>query len=137
MNENKFESITVEDVMNLQRAVADAMIDGDGDALERLLSDELLQVHGGGTLQNKKNFIKNRKDPDGIKYKVINSTNVEVKLFPKCALIRGNLDVLEYIPNYGDVEGRVRFASVWAEEKDGAWRCIHSQSTDRTAKTAQ
>jgi ketosteroid isomerase-like protein len=137
MNENKFESISIEDVINLQKAVADAMINRDINTLERLLSDDLLQVHGGGTVQNKKSFIHNRKNPDGIKYKVINSYDVEVKLFPKCVLVRGNLDVLEFIPGYGDVEGRVRFSSVWAEEKDGAWRCIHSQSTNRTAKTAQ
>jgi len=137
MKEFRLEHITEEDVHAMQKARAEAMINSDIEALDTLLSDELMHIHGGGTVQDKKAFIDRRKDPNGIRYKVLDYYDVEVKLFPDSALVRGNLDVLEMIPDRGDVEARVRFSNLWCREKDGVWRCIHSQSSNRTAKGAQ
>ena len=121
----------------------EAGVAGDAAALSELLSEDFLQVHGGGTLQNKAAYIESRLPrPTRIEFKSRQSFDQKIFLLGECFFVRENVDIVETFPEgspytkVGDHAVRVRVGTLWRREEDGQWRCLQTHVTNRTSVRA-
>ena len=103
-----------------------AQINGDRDALTKLLADDYLLVNGGGTVETKEEFI-------------AESINTEFKLAPFVVLHPANrawssgavVSGEVYLTGRSDgksFSAHIRFADVWAK-RSGKWQVVFTQVT--------
>jgi len=137
-------AFSAKDALTLNLLRGDAGVDGDSAMLNILLSEQFMQVHGGGTLQDKTSYISSRVPrPGRIEFKKRDAYDTEVLLLGTCFIVRENVDIVEYFPEgsgfkiVGDHSTRIRICNVWHLESDDEWRCVHTAVSARTSARAQ
>lgn len=108
---------------------AEAQIQRDFAALDRLLADDLTYIHASGLVQNKADFIADLKSNKRL-YTSIKNSDVTVRLLKGVAVITARSDIhLVHEGKENDLSLRV--TEVYAKRK-GSWQLIAYQSTRLT-----
>ena len=103
-----------------------AMVAGDVDALDDLLSDALVYTHSNAGVDTKSSYLRSLRD-GALVYRVLEHTSENVVRRPGVAVVIGS--VAGSIQAAGAVRTlNSRFSAVWAAE-NGAWRLLAYQST--------
>ncbi|WP_189338409.1 nuclear transport factor 2 family protein [Sphingobium sp. SCG-1] len=103
-----------------------ALLTGDLDKLDRLISDRLLFVHPTGNVDTKAEFLAalSRRNP----YLSIDVIEQNILMLDKTAVVAGELSTLvRRDPPEQHVTQRTRILCVWTQE-DGDWRLVRYQS---------
>ena len=103
-----------------------AMMAGDGAALGRVFSDEVIFTHSDGRVEAKADYIKNLTAGD-TGYKDVKTTNVQAKqIAADVVVVTGGQEMKKKLgPAWSDIS--LRFIAVWRNE-GGTWRMIAWQS---------
>jgi hypothetical protein len=115
-----------EAVVRLDAARLEAMRAGDGAALGRIFSEEILFVHSDGRAEGKGNYITAMTAGDTA-YADLKSSDLTVRqIAPEVIVLTGAQEMKKKLgPTWSEI--RLRFMSVWRVEA-GAWRMVAWQS---------
>lgn len=115
------------DIIALDRAWEDAIINEDAAELERLGAEDLIYTHAGGWIEGKAGFIGHITDGP-LRFPVIDYADTEVRQHGDTAVLTCelHLQTLDRDGVSGDLHFRV--THVW-HQADGGWRLLASQST--------
>lgn len=113
-------------ILSLESAWNQAVQQKDMKALDLLLDDELVDIDYDGSLMTKLQYMANISDPK-IRFDRVVSDSIQVRVFGKSAVAVG------VYREKGTKDGRPylhleRFVDTWIN-RNGAWRCVASQST--------
>lgn len=114
------------EVLAAQRARFDATVEGNLDALERLMADDLTYVHTSARQESKAENIAALRE-GRIAYRAIDTGDLAVRVEGDTALITGLADVT-LRGAAADVVLHLRFLDVWAR-RSGLWQEVAWQST--------
>jgi hypothetical protein len=113
-------------IQSLEDRRFQAMLDGDAEALDLLLSDRLLYTHSSGGTDSKASYIRSIKEGT-LRYRKIERQESHVEVYAGAAVVAGRagLDVL--------INGEERivtmcYLSVWINSMRG-WQLVAFQST--------
>lgn len=112
-----------EEVLAAMNVYKNAMIQRDGKALDRVLSDDLAYTHSGGQFQNKSQVIDsvvNRKTT----IERIELSDTTVRIYGNVALVKGNVD-LWHSPT---TIVHMNILHVWVKRPQG-WQMVSRQAT--------
>ena len=123
--------MTIEDTV---RALEDeryaAMLAGDADTLDRLLSGRLVYSHSTGGQDTKASYLEHVRDKV-LAYESIDHPVDQVIVAGGAAIVIGAMNARAYVG--GELRLlRNRVCAVWADE-DGAWRLVVFQPTPQPA----
>jgi ketosteroid isomerase-like protein len=112
-------------IVALENAWNQAQIHHDGEALNRLVTDNFVYTDWDGTLLNKAKFIADSKDPS-TEMSLVANDDVQVYFYPGVAIVTGAYHAK------GTSQGRAfdhygRFTDTWIAS-DGQWRCVASHT---------
>ena len=99
-----------------------AQVGGDVDALERLLSDQLVYTHSSASVDTKASFIESIRTRRP--YQNVERSGEEVRLHGDTAVVTGQAR----IDLNGGRQLNLRYTDVWVKGADG-WRMVAWQST--------
>ncbi|HET6431787.1 nuclear transport factor 2 family protein [Dyella sp.] len=102
-----------------------AQIRADGAALERMLAADYVLFNSQGTVENKRDFIRDYTAP-GFSLKPFTVEQEVVRQWPGGALL-GGVAVLEGTSGGKAFRVRLRFADIWCL-RDGHWQVIHTSA---------
>jgi len=103
-----------------------AMMAGDGAALARLLSDELVFVHSDGRVEGKADYVKNMTAGDTAYTNARTSEVKSLKPSTDIVILIGTQDMRKKLgETWSDIH--LQFMSVWRNE-NGTWRMFAWQS---------
>jgi ketosteroid isomerase-like protein len=110
-----------------------AMMAGDGDALARLMSDQLRFVHSDGRVESKDDYVKNMMAGD-TEYASATTSDLEtMQISPDVVVVLGVQEMRKRLgPTWSDI--KLRYLAVWRNES-GAWRMIAWQSARPTGNS--
>lgn len=109
----------VEEVLALEQARQAALAAGDLDALAELLADDLVHVHGNGTVHDKTMLLNHLKGTA----RAVERKRLKVRVYGDTAVITGdNINRLDQ-PD-GDPRTITVFATQVAHKADGRWRFV-------------
>jgi hypothetical protein len=111
-----------EEVLNAEKAVADARASNDASALDRLTSSDFLWVRPTGIIIGKKEFLDDFKAGRLGKYEF--DGEQQVRIFGDAAVVTG-VRVLRS----SATERRIIVTNVWVR-KDGRWQRVSSHTTN-------
>jgi ketosteroid isomerase-like protein len=113
-------------VQRIDQSRLEAMRKGDGTALARVFSDEMVFIHSDGRSESKKDYVKNMTAGDTA-YTDIKTYDVNVRqIAPEVILLSGAQDMRKKLGStWSDI--KIRFLSVWKNE-GGTWRMVAWQS---------
>ncbi len=113
-------------VLRLDQARLEAMRAGDGPALAKVLSDEVIFVHSDGRTEAKADYVKNLTAGDTA-YSDLKTTEVQTRqITTDVIVLAGGQEMKKKLgPSWSEV--KLRFISVWRNEA-GTWRMIAWQS---------
>lgn len=113
-------------VLHADAARLAAMMAGDGAALGRLMSDELVFVHSDGRLESKADYVKNLTAGDTA---YTNARTSELKALKPSVDVVVLIGVQDMRKKLGDTWSNIhlRFLSIWRNE-NGTWRMFAWQS---------
>ncbi len=113
-------------VLRADQARLAAMMAGDGAALGRLMSEELVFVHSDGRTESKADYVKNMLAGDT---QYADAKTADVRTMEPAAgvvILFGAQQMRKRLgPTWAEV--KLRFMAVWREER-GAWRMVAWQS---------
>lgn len=113
----------------VQRADAarlEAMRTGDGAALARVFSDEVVFIHSDGRSENKRDYVRNMTAGDTA-YADLRTLDVSARLIaPDVVVLAGAQEMRKKLGSEWS-EVKLRFLSVWRNES-GTWRMVAWQS---------
>jgi hypothetical protein len=113
-------------IIALEEERCQAELDNDSAALERLLDDDLLHVHTGGTVDGKAALIAARK---AVKFRTMKRKNLKVKVSGDIAIMTGGIFFEVLRPGTDQVFATEAFVTqVLARVGDG-WRFVLYQGT--------
>lgn len=118
--------VTTAEILQLEQQRADAMIQADGPALDRLFDDELVWTHSSAKVDSKKSFI-DTVTGGTIRYKTVEIADHVVRLHGDFAIANG-VASMQAVVNGEDKAMRNRFTAVWAK-RGATWRMMAWQST--------
>ena len=103
-----------------------AMMAGDGAALGRVFSDEVMFTHSDGRVEAKADYIKNLTAGDTA-YKDVKTSDVQARqIAADVIVLAGAQEMKKKLgPNWSGI--KLRFLSVWRNE-GGTWRMVAWQS---------
>ena len=103
-----------------------AMMAGDGEALGRLMSDQLRFVHSDGRVESKTDYVKNLMAGD-TQYADAKTSELEtMQVSPDVVVVLGTQEMRKRLgPDWSNI--KLRYLAVWRNES-GAWRMIAWQS---------
>lgn len=103
-----------------------AMMAGDGEALARLMSDQLRFVHSDGRVESKADYVKNLMAGD-TQYADAKTSELEtMQVSPDVVVVLGVQEMRKRLgPEWSNI--KLRYLSVWRNES-GTWRMIAWQS---------
>jgi ketosteroid isomerase-like protein len=103
-----------------------AMMSGDGDALARLMSDQLRFVHSDGRVESKADYVKNMMAGDTA-YADAKTSEVEtMQVSPDVVVVLGVQEMRKRLgPTWSEI--KLRYLAVWRNEL-GTWRMVAWQS---------
>ena len=110
-----------------------AMMTGDGTALGRVFSDELVFVHSDGRVESKADYVKNLMAGDTAYTNARTSELQTVKPSADVVVLIGRQDMRKRLGAAWS-EITLRFLSVWRNE-GGTWRMVAWQSMRPTGST--
>ncbi len=120
------ESTAVQAVRTADQARLAAMMAGDGAALNRLMSDELLFVHSDGRIESKADYVRNLTAGDTEYADAAVSDVRAVEPVPGVVVLIGAQSMRKRLgPAWSRIE--LRYMAVWRNE-GGAWRMFAWQS---------
>jgi len=120
------ESSAIASVLRQDRARLDAMMAGDGAALGRLMSDELVFVHSDGRIESKASYVKNLTAGDTAYTNARTSELRTVTPSADVVVLVGVQDMRKKLgATWSDIH--LRFMSIWRNE-NGTWRMFAWQS---------
>jgi uncharacterized protein (TIGR02246 family) len=113
-------------VRRIDQSRLEAMRQGDGAALAKVFSDEMVFIHSDGRSEGKKDYVKNMTAGDTA-YAELKTYDVSVRqIAPEVILLSGAQDMKKKLgPTWSDI--KIRFLSVWKNES-GTWRMVAWQS---------
>jgi hypothetical protein len=114
------------ELSNLEDSRCAAMIHADGDALSRLLDDDLVWTHSSARLDTKASFLQGLKE-GGTRYLTINRSEETIRVHGNLAVITGIAD-LQAVLKGEQRQLRNRYTNIWVK-RDGAWKMVAWQST--------
>ena len=123
------EQLTAAQVLDLQKRFQDATVACDAPALERLMADDVVFVHGNALVQSKGEFLeaaRNRR----FRISSFEISDPKVVFFEGGAIVSGVEDIV-LAPRAAaeqPVKVQLRVSGVWVA-KPGGWRLILQQST--------
>lgn len=111
-----------------------AMMAGDGEALARLMSDQLRFVHSDGRVESKADYVKNMMAGD-TEYANAKTSELEtMQISPDVVVVLGVQEMRKRLgPTWSDI--KLRYLAVWRNES-GTWRMIAWQSARPTGNSA-
>lgn len=113
-------------VLRADKARLAAMMAGDGEALGRLLSDQLRFVHSDGRVEAKTDYVKNLMAGDTAYADAKTSELETTQISPEVVVILGAQEMRKRLgPDWSTV--RLRYLAVWRNE-NGTWRMVAWQS---------
>ena len=103
-----------------------AMMAGDGDALARLMSDQLRFVHSDGRVESKADYVKNMMAGD-TQYADAKTSELEtMQVSPEVVVVLGVQDMRKRLgTEWSNI--KLRYLAVWRNE-NGVWRMVAWQS---------
>ena len=103
-----------------------AMMAGDGEALARLMSDQLRFVHSDGRVESKADYVKNLMAGD-TQYADSKTSELEtMQVSPDVVVVLGVQEMRKRLgPDWSNI--KLRYLAVWRSE-GGTWRMIAWQS---------
>lgn len=127
MGANAMVAKVIEAIRGLERDRFRAMVEGNGQQLHALLSDNVIYVHTNGKRESKQQFI------DGItagrrRYRQIEVQSQEVLPVGREACVITGRALIEMEANNGALLFPIAYMAVQAQE-DGKWRLIAWQAT--------
>ena len=119
-------SNAVADVLRTDQSRLRAMMTGDGAALGRVFSDEVVFTHSDGRVEAKADYIKNLTAGDTA-YKDVQTSKVQAKqIAADVVVLTGGQEMKKKLgPTWSEIT--LRFISVWRNE-GGTWRMVAWQS---------
>ncbi len=113
-------------VLRADKARLAAMMAGDGEALGRLLSDQLRFVHSDGRVESKADYVKNLMAGDTA-YADARTSGIETtQVSADVVVILGAQEMRKRLgPDWSTI--KLRYLAVWRNE-NGAWRMVAWQS---------
>ena len=103
-----------------------AMMAGDGEALGRLMSDQLRFVHSDGRVESKADYVKNLMAGDTAYADAKTSELETMQVSNDVVVVLGVQEMRKRLgPAWSDI--KLRYLAVWRNE-NGAWRMIAWQS---------
>ena len=113
-------------VLRADAARLEAMRQGDGPALARILSDEMIFIHSDARSESKADYIKNMTAGDTA-YSDLKTADLNVRqIAPDVIVLTGAQEMKKKLgPAWSEI--KLRFMSVWRNEA-GTWRMIAWQS---------
>jgi hypothetical protein len=110
-------------VLAAEQKWVDAVIHGDGAALEKLMASDIQYTHSSATTQTRAEFIK-AATSGSTKYTAIDFSDVVVRQYGKTAVITHKA-VFKTVQNG---ESHLFVSEVWAEQ-NGGWVMVSRQAT--------
>lgn len=103
-----------------------AMMNGSGEALGRLMSDQLRFVHSDGRVESKSDYVKNMMAGD-TEYADARTSELEtMQISPDVVVILGVQEMRKRLgPTWSEI--KLRYLAVWRNEA-GTWRMVAWQS---------
>ena len=119
--------------LKADRARIAAMVAGDGEALARVLSDQLRFVHSDGRVESKADYVKNMMAGDTA-YADAKTLDVEtMQVSPEVVVVMGGQQMRKRLgKKWSDVN--LRYLAVYRNE-NGAWKMIAWQSARPTGSS--
>lgn len=112
--------------MRADKARLSAMMAGDGEALGRLMSEQLRFVHSDGRVESKTDYVKNLMAGDTAYTDAKTSELETVQIAPDVVVVLGVQQMRKKLgTEWSDI--KLRYLAVWRNE-NGAWRMIAWQS---------
>jgi ketosteroid isomerase-like protein len=121
-------------VQRIDQSRLEAMRKGDGVALARVFSDEMVFIHSDGRSESKKDYVKNMSAGDTA-YTDLKTYDVSVRqIAPEVILLSGAQDMKKKLgATWSEI--KIRFLSVWKNE-GGTWRMVAWQSMKPAGNSA-
>jgi ketosteroid isomerase-like protein len=120
--------ITQDQLLALQKKYQEACLAGDAAALDSVLADDMVFVHGGAAMDTKASFIDSIK-AGKLKIASYEASDPKIVFFRGGAIITAITDVGLASPNGGSPRVlRMRISSVWIPRPAG-WQMILTQAT--------
>jgi ketosteroid isomerase-like protein len=105
-----------------------ALVAGDFVALDRILADDLIHVHGGGNVDNKAQYFQLLKTL--FTFVAIERRNPQIRLLGDTALMTGEMAQTVRLNATGEIKTIRAFGTqVWTR-RDGEWRQVLYQATE-------
>jgi hypothetical protein len=122
----KPDSPAIAEVLRIDQARLAAMMAGDGVALGRVFSDEVIFTHSDGRVEAKADYIKNMTAGDTA-YKDVKTSDLTARqIAADVIVLAGGQEMKKKLgPTWSEI--KLRFMSVWRNEA-GTWRMIAWQS---------
>ena len=103
-----------------------AMVEVDVEALESILSNDLVYTHTTGTSETKAEFLSSLQS-QGIEYHSIEPTDLQVRSYDSTAVVTG-ISAMKVSAGENNFSFSIRFIEVY-ENDEGSWRLVSWQST--------
>lgn len=118
---------TEQQILALNRAWAEAMVDGNMGALERIFADDLVVTTGNGTVRGKAEELKDVMPSPDLKTYFFNTEDVRVRVYKDAAVLTGHA---KWRINYKgtDIDHERRYTSMYVKQK-GRWQMVALQLT--------
>jgi hypothetical protein len=110
-------------VLAAEKKWVDAVIHGDGAALEKLMASDIQYTHSSASTQTREEFIK-AATSGSTKYVSINFTDEVVRQYGKTVIVthKANIKTVQ------NGEAHLFVGAVWAEQ-NGGWQMVSRQAT--------
>jgi ketosteroid isomerase-like protein len=124
-------SEAAEELLRLNRAIAEMQTRKDVAVADRLLADDYVFLQADGSVSNKAQNLAVLRDP-GFVCAAFTTEDVVVRVFADAAVITGRATMRATYDGH-DVGGEFLYTDVWAK-KNGRWQTVVSQATRRPAR---
>jgi len=123
-------SATDQTVLELDRALIDALFKKDRTTFEPLLADDYVYIHSNGTVANRQEEIAQTMASD-VKWTASNLSGLKIRVYGDAAIITGTLTHTGSAKGY--VGGARLVTHLWVK-RNGRWQTVGGQSTVVPAK---
>lgn len=124
----------LEDLMATETRRRTALLAGDADTLDQILTDDFLYVHSTGFAEGKAPFL-NRMRKKLSRFTSLKAWDEKVRRYPGCAVMDGSVDMPYEAIDGSSGEIKALFVATWIETPAG-WRLSSYASTARGAPPA-
>ena len=116
----------MEEIIALENRRIEAMTNGDAEALNEILADDLIYTHSTARVETKAEFISSVTS-GRTKYRSMEQDDVQVRRYGDTAVVTGHANV-HVDANGREIKFQIRFIDVYAK-RDDVWRMVAWQST--------